>query len=360
MIQSKSILLLSPYPWGAAPSQRFRYEHYLIREEVTHAPFWSVKSWEKLYASGHWGHKIRGLLSGYTQRLLLLTRLHRYTLVYIHREATPLGPPIFEWLIARVWRKPIVYDFDDAIWLPNTSRENRWAAWLKWPGKVRWICRWSRIVSCGNDYLADYARQYAQEVRVIPTVVDTQQVHNRLKEQSQRSVVVGWTGSHSTLPYLQPLVPLLQDLEQDLNFETVVIADKDPKLPLKGYRFVPWTKNTEVDDLLQLDIGLMPLEDNAWARGKCGFKAIQYLSLGIPAVVSPVGVNPEIVQHSIHGFQARQPEDWKKYLRQLIRDRELRTEMGRKGRKQVVEQYSVRATRPAFQRLLQDALSSHT
>ena len=359
MSPKPSILLLSPYPWGAAPSQRFRYEHYLEEEkEVTHAPFWSAKSWNRLYDSGNWGHKIAGLMGGFLRRLLLLRHLHRYECVYIHREATPLGPPIFEWLIAKVWRKPIIYDFDDAIWLPNTSRENRWVAWLKWHGKVKWICRWSRIVSCGNTYLAAYAREYARDVRVIPTVVDTRHAHNRLKDQRQGRVVVGWTGSHSTLPYLQPLLPVLQELERELEFETVVIANKDPQLALQHYRFVPWNKATEIDDLLQLHIGLMPLEDSAWTRGKCGFKAIQYMALGIPALVSPVGVNPQIVTQGEQGFHCVQPADWKRYLRQLIQDADLRSRLGQAGRARVQEKYSVAATRPAFQQLLQDASSS--
>jgi glycosyltransferase involved in cell wall biosynthesis len=154
-------------------------------------------------------------------------------------------------------------------------------------------------VSVGNSFLADYARKYNRNTVIIPTVVNTDTVHGRLQDQSTSKPVIGWTGTFSTLKYLDIILPSLQRLQDKFDFVFIVIANKDPKLPLKNYRFIAWNKETESEDLLKLHIGLMPLYDDDLSRGKCGFKAIQYMALGIPAVVSPVGVNTAIVDNGL-------------------------------------------------------------
>ena len=340
------ILFLVPYPQGQAPSQRFRFEQYLNflqQKGITYdfSSFLDMKTWQLLYKPGHTFQKTQGILNGFFRRANLLFSLHQYHYVFIHREAAPVGPPVFEWLIGKVFRKKIIYDFDDAIWLPNTSASNRIAAQLKWHQKVKNICRWSYKVSCGNQYLCDFARQFNDNVVLNPTTIDTTRQHNRLKNQQTEKFVIGWTGTHSTLPYLKPLFPVLEKLYQSHDFALHVIANTPPKEQAAFIHFIPWQKETEIDDLLGFNVGLMPLTDDPWAKGKCGFKALQYMSLGIPALVSPVGVNTEIVENGVNGFICETEEDWDKALEKLMTDADLRKKMGAAGRKTVEKQYSV-------------------
>ncbi|WP_114781665.1 glycosyltransferase family 4 protein [Botryobacter ruber] len=348
-----SVLFVVPYPPGEAASQRFRFEQYLPllhRQGIPYrfSAFWSLSAWKILYQKGQGIRKALGLLKGFAGRVLLLPQLFRYTHVFIHREATPLGPPWFEWLAAKVFRKKIIYDFDDAIWLASTSGESSLATRFKWHRKVAGICSWSYKVSCGNSYLQAFALRYNPAATVLPTTIDTVHLHNRLKVHKPGKVTIGWTGTHSTLPYLQLIEPVLLQLEQQFEFDFIVIADKQPRLQLKSWRYLPWRKETEVEDLLQLDIGLMPLPDTAWAKGKCAFKALQYMALGIPAVVSGVGANVAAVPHEVAGYLCYATADWYTYLERLILHPELRATLGAQGRAHVQQHYSVMANEAAF------------
>lgn len=351
------ILFLIPYPSGQAPSQRFRFEQYLgiLRQhghEYRLAPFLSDATWRILYKPGQAARKALGILGGFRRRVGHVLAARSYDYVFVHREVTPLGPPVFEWLLAKVLRKRLIYDFDDAIWLANTSEANNIAAGLKWHQKVGSICRWAHKNSCGNDYLAAYARQFNPSAVVNPTTIDTEHLHNQVRDQlAPGPLVIGWTGTHSTLKYLRPLVPVLAQLEAEgLDFEFRVISNQPPDFEqaLRSLRFVPWQKATEIPDLLTFHVGLMPLEDDPWAQGKCAFKALQYMALGIPALVSPVGMNTEVVQDGVNGYICRKPADWLRHLRHLLTDAELRQHVGRAARITVEQRYSVRSNTPNF------------
>ena len=355
-----NILFLVPYPPHQAPSQRFRFEQYfqfLQHQGIQYriAPFLNEATWKILYQPGKQIQKAWGIIKGFTKRKwLLLFGLSGYDYVFIHREAAPIGPPIFEWWIAKVLKKKIVYDFDDAIWLPNTSQANRLAAKLKWHNKVSLICKWSYKVSAGNSYLCDYARGFNSNVILNPTTIDTENLHDPsqypLKKKSKK-VIIGWTGTHSTLLYLTPLVPVLQRLEKEYYFTFLVISNQPPKLPLKSVEFLPWNRETEITDLLKMDIGLMPLSEDQWSKGKCGFKALQYLSLDIPALASPVGVNSKIVRNGENGFLCANENDWYENVKRLLLDGDLRQRLGKQGRKDVILNYSVMANRDNFMNL---------
>lgn len=340
------ILFITPYPRGQAPSQRFRFEQYynlLTSEGIDYdvQSFLDDKTWQILYKPGHTIPKVMGIIRGFASRFFLLFRLKSYQRIFIHREASPIGPPVFEWLIIKVLGKKVIYDFDDAIWLPNTSDNNKLVAHIKWHGKVRTICSWAYKVSCGNEYLAEFARRYNSQVVVNPTTIDTEHLHNRIKNQHTEKVIVGWTGTHSTITYLNELVPVLQELEQELDFEFRVISNRQPQLPLKNLQYIPWSKNTEIDDLLAFNLGVMPLVDDKWAQGKCGFKALQYMALGMPAVVSPVGVNTALVDHGVNGYLCDSHASWKQALSTLITNRQQRVDMGKAAREKIVGHYSV-------------------
>lgn len=340
------ILFVVPYPLGLAPSQRFRFEQYLpelVESGIFYKvqPFWSKSAWTILYKERHQLQKILSLAVGYARRLLLLPRLPFYDFIFIHREATPVGPPWFEWLAAKVFRKKIIFDFDDAIWLENTSPDNNFAARFKWHRKIESLCNWSYKISCGNSYLQAFAKKYKQAAILLPTTIDTAQYTNRQKQhQDTRKLIIGWTGSHSTLPYLKPIELVLQKLAQKYTFDFVVIADKPPQLNLQSLVYWPWRKETEVEDLLQFDIGLMPLPDTAWAKGKCAFKALQYMALGIPAVVSAVGENLKAVPDGVAGYTCSTDGEWYSALEELLLRKEKRAELGQAGRHWVQQHYA--------------------
>ncbi|MDQ2793868.1 MAG: glycosyltransferase family 4 protein [Bacteroidota bacterium] len=349
------ILFLIPYPPGRAPSQRFRFEQYLealraAGHRYRLAPFLSVATWNILYKPGQAGAKALGIMGGFVRRLGLLFQVPKYDFVFVHREAAPIGPPVFEWFISRVLGKRIIYDFDDAIWLANTSEANKMAAGVKWHHKVADICRWAYRNSCGNTYLAAYARQFNPQAIVNPTTIDTVHLHNQVRDQSAPGrLVIGWTGTHSTLKYLNQLVPVLARLENEgLDFELRVISNQPPNLPLRSLVFIPWRKETEIADLLGFHVGLMPLEDDLWAKGKCAFKALQYMALGIPPLVSPVGMNTEVVQPGHNGYVCATPAEWEASLRQLLADAALRQHLGRAARATIEARYSVVANTPNF------------
>ena len=355
--RNKRIFFLTPYPPGTAPGQRFRFEQFLSiltahGTTIKLLPFLSPGAKEILYTSGNYIKKIAGVFVGLIRRFSCLPQLCTADYVFIFREATPLGPPFFEWLIAKVLRKKIIYDFDDAIWLQNTSHENKIISWLKWPDKVKSICKWSYRVSCGNDYLADFARSFNSTVIVNPTTIDTEMLHNPNLysiEKERHTITVGWTGTHSTLFYLDPLLPVFESLSKKYpQLRLIVIADRGPDWNLSCLKFIKWNKQTEIADLLRIDIGVMPLTDDPWANGKCGFKALQYMSLGKPALVSPVGVNKKIVDHGINGYHCSTVDEWLNRIEYLMNRSDVCKEMGRSGREKVINHYSRISNAPNF------------
>ena len=357
-MKKKKILFIAPYPFDEAPSQRFRFEQYFtfLKEndiEIQFAPFLDRKTWETLYSNGKIIRKILGVFRSFMNRFLLLFSLYKYDFVFIHREASHVGPPIFEFMIAKIFRKRYNYDFDDAIWLPNYSESNERFHRLKAYWKVRFCIKWAHSISAGNDYLAKYARKYNSNVVVIPTTIDTKNHHNIDTDHHQEKLVIGWTGTHTTMRYLDVLVPVIKELEKQYEFEFLVISNEAPTYHLKSLRFLKWKRDTEIEDLAKISIGLMPLEMDIWSEGKCGFKGLQYMSLGIPALISPVGVNKQIVTHGENGYLPIKSEDWKHYLEALLTNTDLRKKIGEAGKKTIEERYSVRSNEIKYLKLFQ-------
>jgi glycosyltransferase involved in cell wall biosynthesis len=350
------ILFVVPYPPGRAPSQRFRFEQYLdllpARGHQYHvAPFLSEATWQIIYKPGQTVAKVLGILAGFGRRLALLATVPGYDVVFMHREAAPIGPPVLEWVMAKVLDKRIIYDFDDAIWLKDPAADTGIIGRLKYQQKIGSLCRWAWKNSCGNAYLRDYARQFNPRALINPTTLDTDRLHNQVRDQRQAGrLVIGWTGTHTTLRHLDLIWPVLRQLEAEgHDFEFCVIANQPPADPgLRGFRFRPWRKDTEIADLLTFHVGLMPLVDDPWARGKCAFKALQYMALGIPALVSPVGMNTEVVADGQNGFVCDTPAQWEAALRQLLAQPALRAQLGAAARRTIVERYSVQSNTPNF------------
>ncbi len=355
------ILILQPYPTGFAPGQRFRYEQYLSilasnNYSITQKSFIGLKGWTIYHQQGLVLKKFFTILYGFIKRFALMFTLYKYDIVFIFREASPLGPPVFEWIIAKVWRKPIIYDFDDAIWLPNYSEANARFHRLKAYWKIQKIMKWSSYISAGNEYLANYAKQYNPNVMVIPTTIDTENHHNILCDQTKKPIVIGWTGTHSTMQYLDFLEPILIELEQKYTFEFHVISDKKPTLNIQSLKYIPWNKANEIKDLAKIQIGVMPLTQDQWAEGKCGFKGLQYMALEIASVMSPVGVNKKIIEDGENGYLVETEGEWFAVLEKLLTDDELRTKIGKAGKLTIEREYSVNANTHNYLRIMNEII----
>lgn len=355
---SKHILIIAPYPHASAPSQRFRFEQYLpyLKEqgfEITMKPFLSNKGWNTLYKEGSTFAKILTLSGSFMRRWGLMFSLSRYDHIFIHREASMVGPAVFEWIIAKVLRKKFIYDFDDAIWLPNYSDSNARFQKLKMYKKVNKIMRLASTVTVGNPYLEEYAQKHNENTQVIPTTIDTDNVHNLDGNPDNNVPVIGWTGSHTTMQYLDELIPVLDELSLKIDFKFRVISNQPMTVERDYLEFVAWNATTEIQDLAMINIGVMPLSDNEWSRGKCGFKALQYMALGIPAVVSPVGVNTTIINNAENGFICADSNEWKNTLNNLLQDDKLRRSIGQKGKERVLKTYSVEANKKNYLKLFE-------
>ncbi len=347
------ILFLLPYPLHKAPSQRFRMEAFfsLLKEnnfDIATQCFFNEKSWQMLYKNGSKNEKAIAVGKGYAKRSWVsLFLIHKFDYVVIHREAAPLGPPIFEWIITKVWKKKMIFDFDDAIWIPNVSENNKLASYLKCFWKTKSICKWAYKVSAGNEYLADFARHYNSNVIIVPTSVETVKRYHSLVDQNTTKPTIGWTGSHSTVKYLDGIYPVLERLSHQFDFDFYVICDKPPNFKIKNLKYLIWKEDSEIEDLKKFNVGIMPLLDDEWSEGKCGFKIIQYLALGIPAVASPVGVNKQIIDEG-NGFLCTSADEWYNSLYTLLTDKNLRAQLGKKGREKIITHYSIQATAPSF------------
>lgn len=354
----KKILFIGPHRPNRNGSQRFRMEQYFPYLEA--AGFTCDYSWfldEKqdriLYNPGNAFGKLGVFMKAIIVRLRDVLHASKYDVIFIQREALMTGSIFFERQFSRSKAK-VIFDFDDAIWVEDTSEANKSLSWLKRPSKTADIIKVADMVIAGNDYLADYARQFNNAVEIIPTVVDTK-IYVPHKQRQREGICIGWSGSKTTLKHFSMAVPILKTLEEKYGSQIFFkqIGDRNFTAPGLSIESSDWKFESEIDELNSIDIGLMPLPDDEWSKGKCGFKAIQLMALEIPCVISPVGVNKKIVQHGENGFLATGPEDWIKYLSDLIESSLLRERIGASARKTVAEKYSVTSQLPALLSIFQ-------
>jgi len=340
------ILFLTPYPTNSAPSQRFRFEQYFSffkDENIDYdtLSFLDEATWKIFYQKGFLLKKTLGILKGLLNRHLLLLKIHQYDKLFIHREAAMIGPAYFEWIYSKLFKKEIIFDFDDAIWLKDVSNANQNLSWLKFPDKTKSIIAYSKTIIAGNTFLSNYAKQFNANVYVIPTTIDTN-YHYPSKKTISDTIKIGWTGSSTTNKHLELISDVLQHITQTYSNVKIIMISNQPIISSKfRLKFVEWKQSSEIEDLSQIDIGIMPLPDNEWAKGKCGFKGLQYMALEIPTIMSPVGVNTEMIQDRKNGFLASNKNEWISKLSALIESKELRESLGKNGRKTIEKKYSI-------------------
>ena len=285
---------------------------------------------------------------GWFERRRLLRTAADYDLVLVQKRT------VDRFLLATLRRRArrLVFDLDDAIMIgagrakPSQRRQSRF----------RRMVQACDLVMAGNAYLAEQAQRWGARTAVMPTVVDLERYPTGLPGPDPGHFTLGWIGSRSTLPYLEAIAPAIDDLALELpQLRLQVVCDAFPHLDRTPVIETPWAEETEARELARFDVGLMPLPDSAWTRGKCGLKILQYFAAGRPALCSPVGVNAEIVTDGETGRFASSPQEWQAAIRELALDHSLCEAMGIKARARVAEAYSLRAWGERWVQTLVDA-----
>lgn len=363
MSEQRRLVVLCPYPEGRAPSQRLKYEQYFddwraAGWTVDVRPFWDERAWDVLYRRGRVGAKALALMRGLLRRRRDRRAALAADLVWVHLGSAPVGRPRLERAVHRAG-VPLVYDLDDLVHLPHASPANPFMRRLRPPGKVPELVAMADEVVVCTSYLEAWARRLNPRVHSISSTIDTRGYRPRPHRERTQGVVVGWSGSHSTSPYLHLLDGVLRELQASEGVRVRVIGDASFRIPGVEIEALAWRRPTEVEDLSAIDIGLYPLPDEAWVKGKSGLKALQYMALEIPPVVQRTPTNLEIVRPDENGLVADDEETWLAALRRLVRDPELRRRLGVEARRTVVERYSVEANRARYRSVIEAACAAH-
>lgn len=349
------VLLLSRYG-DLAASSRYRFRQYLPflkREgiEPTVAPLLDDGYIQRLYAGRRSNSAALG--RAYVNRFWRLLSGRKYDLVWVHMEAFPWLPAWLEGAVMKVAPRYVV-DYDDA-WFHHynlhPSGAVRWALGRKIDG----VMRQAALVVAGSKYIADWAHKAgAPRVEIVPTVIDLEN-YPPTPQPDNATFTIGWIGSPRSDQWLRTIRPALQEVCLDGDTRVVAIGAGDIGLDGLPVEVRPWSEETEIDELRRFDVGIMPLADSSFARGKCGFKLIQYMASARPVVASPVGENVKIVADGVNGFLAGTQEEWVRALRQLRADAALRRRMGEAGRARVEQEYCLQVTAPRMAQLLREA-----
>lgn len=354
------VLLFSRYSRLGA-SSRLRSLQYLplLKKEgisVDVKTLYDTSYLERLYKKNR-RNPIK-LLSRYLQRALLLFTCQNYDLIWLEKELFPWIPPIFEKMLS--FRGiPYVVDYDDAIFHRYDMHRSYLIKRLL-GHKIDAIMKSATMVLAGNRYLADRARYAkAKHIEIIPTVVDLNRysITQKANGNTSKPFTIGWIGSPTTFKYTNPLKPLLIDLVNRHAIRVTIIgAALNERVQVPSFRFLPWTEESEVSLIQSFDVGIMPLTDSAWEKGKCGYKLIQYMACGIPVVASNIGANIDIIEHGKNGFLVSSLEQWDKAIEILRKNPDLRFKMGQYARKTVEKKYHLGITAPLLTNALKKSM----
>ena len=358
-VRPLSVCALVPYPPGTAPSQRFRLEQWRLHLEhegirLELLPFVDRRLMALLHRPGAALRKAGFVAAAVVRRAVEAARVAAWDAVVVHRGACLLGPAVLERLI--VTRRPLIFDFDDAIYLCDTSPANRRLGWLKWPHKTATLCRISSHVTAGSAHLEAWARRHTPHVTLVPSSIDTERYRPQPKPEGP-GMVIGWMGSTTSQRHLEIFAPTIREAVARPGVELRVVSAAPPVLPGVRFAWRPWSAATEVEELAGFDVGIMPMPDDAWSQGKCAMKALQYMGMGLATVASPVGATREVIEHGENGLLAASVGEWVEHLTALRHAPAFRARLAAAGRKTVETRYSMRASAAAFGRATREAVA---
>ncbi len=382
------VLALCSYPNEAAAT-RYRLQQFQapLAEraiDLSIHPFLDSQLFEQLYSRKAIPLTALKLIKSGLLRLKDVVAARGADVLLIQREAMMFGPPLIEWLATHVMRRPMVLDLDDATYVSYTSPTyGGLGKSLKWFSKTDDLIRWATMVICGNRSIAEYVSSKGAQARIIPTVVDTElfrpadpssttngndnqasagPVNDSVSQRTDHNaVILGWIGTHSTFPYLESIFPVLTDLGRHHDLKLKVVGARKDEITVPGVEVenLRWELEREVRDFQSIDIGLYPIDarlyGSKWAAGKSGFKAIQYMAVGVPYVATPVGAAAELGEVGMTHFLASSHEEWRDALAKLILNAQKRQQMGEAGRRYVTEQFALSAQADKLAAALREA-----
>lgn len=354
-IKNRKVLILTNHRKDRSPGQRFRFEQYLKTLEaqgceITFSILLNEKDDRIFYSKGHYFSKALILIKTFLKRFFQIFTIQRYDVVLIFREAYFTGTTFFEKAYRKFSKAKFIFDFDDSIWIEAESIANKKFTWLKNSNKTSTIIALCDCITPGNEFLKQYASQFNKNVVIVPTTIDLEEYKRMDTNKNPDKICIGWSGSFSTIEHFETVVDALIEVKKIVGTKVYfkVIGDanyRNKELEITG---LGWSKKDEIKELSEIDIGIMPLPDNDWAKGKCGLKGLQYMALSIPTIMSPVGVNSDIIQDGVNGFLASTKEEWVKKITQLVESPSLRETIGHAGYKTVLDNYSVEANKEKY------------
>lgn len=353
--KKKKILILCPSPKGTAAAQRLKYEQYLplLEQEgysFTISNFQTARLWKIIHKPGRTIEKIFWFGIGYMKRGWDLLRAPFYNGVFVTIWATPIGPPLYEYLL-RFFQKNIIYDLDDMMFMKKFDHvKQNFFQRLKGGKKPLVLLKYSKYVIVCTPKLEEIAleRNRYKQVVDISSTFNTDRFVPVASYQKHEVTTIGWTGTHSTIPFLEMLQPVLSEINRHRKIKLLVIANREYQMKDVETEYILWNEETEVKDLQRIEIGIYPIPANEWSLGKSSLKALTYMAIGIPVIATAYGTNFRIMENGVQGFLAKDNQEWVDRIIQLIDDVELRRRMGAAGRKTVEDFFSVKANFPKY------------
>ncbi len=341
-IEKKKILMLPKY-CSSGPSSRYRFYQFKPLLEnvgfiVKIQPLFNQSFLKSYYNSG-----VKNLLAGlkgYISRFILLFSIRKYDLIIIEYELFPYLPPFFE-IILRKSGVHYIVDYDDGIYLKYKNLYPVFNIFLK--NKIETVIYNANFIFTGNRELFNYASKFNNRVQILTTTVSSKKYDSNNSEKITNDFIVGWIGSPSTSKYLINLIDVFKNITkyESIKIHLIGFDKKFKKLfELKNINIIDWHEETEIQNIKQFNVGIMPLDNDQWSRCKSGFKIIQYMACKIPVIASPVGINGELVEHGANGFLATTLEDWLEAILTLYKNPEKAKGMGLNGYKKFCKYYS--------------------
>ena len=345
------VLGLCSYPIESATS-RYRLTQFVnplaeLGIDLEISSFLDTKQFELLYQDKSLFKKIFRLTKPLFRRVAELSKIRDFDVILVQREAMFFGPAVFEWIFQQIGDLPMVLDLDDATYVHYVSPTyGKIGSYFKFFGKTDNLIKRADAVICGNRFIAEYVRKKQSHTIIIPTVVDTDKFFPVIK--NNEIPIIGWIGTHSTFPLLKMIFPVLEKLAEKHSFSLKIVGSGTENVEIKGVKVenLVWNLEREISDFQSLDIGLYPIAasksaSNEWILGKSGFKAVQYMAVGIPFVMSPIGVCAEMGEPNLTHFNAKTDEDWYNSLDRLLSDSGLRKKMGAEARNHCLKHYTL-------------------
>lgn len=363
----RRVLFIATYPEEVA-STRFRITQffpYLEKNGIscTLSPLLSANFCKEFYKKGALIRKGLKLFWFSLRRFWDVFRSLGYDIAFVQRESHLMGPPIVEWIISRIMRRPIVFDFDDPVFVSYVSPTyGKIGSYLKMPQKTGWVAKISSHIIVCTHFSKAYAERYNPKVSVIPTVVDAEKFVPKAR-QNPGELVIGWIGSFSSAYHLKTLTGVFEKLGEKYQFVLKIVGlgcDFPLKSPNVKVLNLEWDKEREVSDYQSLNIGLYPLFRDSWSEGKMGLKVIAYMAVGIPCVCSPIGDHVRFLKDGENGMLASTEEEWIEKLSRLIEDEKLRHYLGKAARKTVEEWYCLQRQAPRLLEILNSVARGHS